>query len=165
MKAAYSRAASSRTCDPDPCAVRTSHRLQCCIEHSKTSLLMRCGRRESVAQINTRLPSVSADRSCAIRERMWLGGGVCAFAGHERREGLIVWKLFFQTPFPFFAISIIRYTTLAMRVVAAAASLLVGSTAASTLTPPVLPLIVRNPYLSTWLVSRCKNPSTSYKSD
>ncbi|KAK5125322.1 hypothetical protein LTR85_000431 [Meristemomyces frigidus] len=35
-------------------------------------------------------------------------------------------------------------------VVAAAASLL-SSTDASTLTPPVLPLIVRNPYLSTWL--------------
>lgn len=35
-------------------------------------------------------------------------------------------------------------------VLAAAASLL-SLVAASTLTPPVLPLIVRNPYLSTWL--------------
>lgn len=35
-------------------------------------------------------------------------------------------------------------------VVAAAASLL-SLTNASTLTPPVLPLVVRNPYLSTWL--------------
>jgi hypothetical protein len=32
-----------------------------------------------------------------------------------------------------------------------AALLLVGTATASTLTPPVLPLIVRNPYLSTWL--------------
>jgi hypothetical protein len=31
------------------------------------------------------------------------------------------------------------------------AALLAGFAEASTLTPPVLPLIVRNPYLSTWL--------------
>jgi len=36
-------------------------------------------------------------------------------------------------------------------VVVAAATSLVSSVAASTLNPPVLPLIVRNPYLSTWL--------------
>ncbi|EFX01409.1 glutaminase a [Grosmannia clavigera kw1407] len=35
---------------------------------------------------------------------------------------------------------------------------LVVIAAASTLTPPVLPLIVRNPYLSTWLSSARKNP-------
>lgn len=36
-------------------------------------------------------------------------------------------------------------------VVVASSALLVGVVEASTLTPPVLPLIVRNPYLSTWL--------------
>ena len=36
-------------------------------------------------------------------------------------------------------------------VIVAAATSLVSSAAASTLNPPVLPLIVRNPYLSTWL--------------
>ncbi|OCK75285.1 DUF1793-domain-containing protein [Lepidopterella palustris CBS 459.81] len=36
-------------------------------------------------------------------------------------------------------------------VAAAASALLAGVVEASTLTPPVLPLIVRNPYLSTWL--------------
>ncbi|KAK4541413.1 hypothetical protein LTR36_008014 [Oleoguttula mirabilis] len=38
-------------------------------------------------------------------------------------------------------------------VVAAAASLLTSFASASTLTPPVLPLIVRNPYLSAWLAN------------
>ena len=33
----------------------------------------------------------------------------------------------------------------------AASALLANAVEASTLTPPVLPLIVRNPYLSTWL--------------
>lgn len=37
--------------------------------------------------------------------------------------------------------------------VAIAASLLTSTTDASTLNPPVLPLIVRNPYLSTWLAN------------
>jgi len=36
-------------------------------------------------------------------------------------------------------------------VVVASSALLAGVVEASTLTPPVLPLIVRNPYLSTWL--------------
>lgn len=35
--------------------------------------------------------------------------------------------------------------------IAAASALVVGVVDASTLTPPVVPLIVRNPYLSTWL--------------
>lgn len=35
--------------------------------------------------------------------------------------------------------------------------LLVSTAVASTLTPPVLPLIVRNPYLSTWLAD-ARNP-------
>jgi len=43
-----------------------------------------------------------------------------------------------------------RSFTAAALAATGAASLL-GQTAASTLTPPVLPLIVRNPYLSTWL--------------
>jgi hypothetical protein len=38
--------------------------------------------------------------------------------------------------------------------VAAAASL----ASASTLTPPVLPLVVRNPYLSTWLADAREEP-------
>lgn len=41
---------------------------------------------------------------------------------------------------------------LCISLAAVAASLLSG-THASTLTPPVLPLIVRNPYLSTWLAN------------
>lgn len=41
--------------------------------------------------------------------------------------------------------------------VAAAASLLSFS-AASTLTPPILPLVVRNPYLSTWLANAREEP-------
>jgi hypothetical protein len=36
-------------------------------------------------------------------------------------------------------------------IVAVATALLASIADASTLTPPVLPLIVRNPYLSTWL--------------
>ncbi|KAK4507392.1 hypothetical protein PRZ48_001127 [Zasmidium cellare] len=42
--------------------------------------------------------------------------------------------------------------------IAAAASLLASLSAASTLTPPVLPLIVRNPYLSTWLADARDEP-------
>lgn len=41
---------------------------------------------------------------------------------------------------------------------AAATSLLASLGAASTLTPPVLPLIVRNPYLSTWLANARDEP-------
>lgn len=41
---------------------------------------------------------------------------------------------------------------------AAAAASLLSSTNASTLTPPVLPLIVRNPYLSTWLADAREVP-------
>lgn len=43
-------------------------------------------------------------------------------------------------------------------VIVAAASLLASFSAASTLTPPVLPLIVRNPYLSTWLANARDEP-------
>jgi hypothetical protein len=39
----------------------------------------------------------------------------------------------------------------ASAVVAVASAVLASLATASTLTPPVLPLIVRNPYLSTWL--------------
>ncbi|KAK3066375.1 hypothetical protein LTR53_017308 [Teratosphaeriaceae sp. CCFEE 6253] len=46
-------------------------------------------------------------------------------------------------------------------VTAAAASLL-SLTAASTLTPPVLPLFVRNPYLSTWLANAREEPWTRW---
>lgn len=43
--------------------------------------------------------------------------------------------------------------------VAAAGSVLLGRSAeASRLTPPVLPLIVRNPYLSAWLGDVRENP-------
>ncbi|KAI7244194.1 putative glutaminase [Hortaea werneckii] len=45
----------------------------------------------------------------------------------------------------------------ATTVLAVAASLL-SYTSASTLTPPVLPLIVRNPYLSTWLANAREEP-------
>ncbi|TKA66744.1 hypothetical protein B0A55_10237 [Friedmanniomyces simplex] len=45
---------------------------------------------------------------------------------------------------------------------AIAASLLISSTSASTLTPPVLPLIVRNPYLSTWLANAREEPWTAW---
>ncbi|TKA80641.1 hypothetical protein B0A55_01852, partial [Friedmanniomyces simplex] len=45
---------------------------------------------------------------------------------------------------------------------AVAASLLISSTSASTLTPPVLPLIVRNPYLSTWLANAREEPWTAW---
>ncbi|KAF2024939.1 DUF1793-domain-containing protein [Setomelanomma holmii] len=38
------------------------------------------------------------------------------------------------------------------------AALLAGAAQASTLTPPVLPLMVRNPYLSTWLQNARKEP-------
>ncbi|KAH0340985.1 putative glutaminase, partial [Aureobasidium melanogenum] len=44
-----------------------------------------------------------------------------------------------------------------LQIVAAVTSL-VSSVAASTLNPPVLPLIVRNPYLSTWLGNARDNP-------
>lgn len=46
---------------------------------------------------------------------------------------------------------------LSVAVLAAAVSQAVVSTA-STLTPPVLPLIVRNPYLSTWMGNARENP-------
>ena len=42
--------------------------------------------------------------------------------------------------------------------IAAAAASLLASAEASTLTPPVLPLIVRNPYLSTWLANAREEP-------
>ncbi|KAK5999898.1 hypothetical protein QM012_004986 [Aureobasidium pullulans] len=48
-----------------------------------------------------------------------------------------------------------------LQVVAALTSL-VSSTAASTLNPPVLPLIVRNPYLSTWLGNARDKPWTKW---
>lgn len=38
------------------------------------------------------------------------------------------------------------------------AALLAGVAGASTLQPPVLPLIVRNPYLSTWLQNARQEP-------
>lgn len=38
----------------------------------------------------------------------------------------------------------------------------INYSAASTLTPPVLPLIVRNPYLSTWLVNAREKPWKSW---
>ncbi|SMQ50156.1 unnamed protein product [Zymoseptoria tritici ST99CH_3D7] len=47
-------------------------------------------------------------------------------------------------------------------IAALAASLLVGSATASTLAPPVLPLIVRNPYLSTWLANARDEPWTEW---
>lgn len=43
-------------------------------------------------------------------------------------------------------------------VATAAAALLAGVAHGSTLTPPVLPLIVRNPYLSTWLGNAREEP-------
>lgn len=42
---------------------------------------------------------------------------------------------------------------LRISLVAAAAASFLAEAQASTLTPPVLPLIVRNPYLSTWLAN------------
>ncbi|KAM3419418.1 hypothetical protein BST61_g5346 [Cercospora zeina] len=45
---------------------------------------------------------------------------------------------------------------------ALAAALLGGLAAASTLTPPVLPLIVRNPYLSTWLANARDEPWSAW---
>jgi hypothetical protein len=42
--------------------------------------------------------------------------------------------------------------------IAAVAATLLGASYASTLTPPVLPLIVRNPYLSTWLGNARDDP-------
>ncbi|KAH9839669.1 glutaminase like protein [Teratosphaeria destructans] len=45
---------------------------------------------------------------------------------------------------------------------AVAASVLNGIATASTLTPPVLPLIVRNPYLSTWLANARDEPWKSW---
>ena len=47
-------------------------------------------------------------------------------------------------------------------VVVAAVTSLVSSVAASTLNPPVLPLIVRNPYLSTWLGNARDKPWTKW---
>ena len=47
--------------------------------------------------------------------------------------------------------------SLGSALVLTAASLL-GASYASTLTPPVLPLIVRNPYLSTWLGNARDDP-------
>lgn len=44
----------------------------------------------------------------------------------------------------------------------AVASALVTQAGASTLTPPVLPLIVRNPYLSTWLGDAREEPWKSW---
>ncbi|CAD0022857.1 unnamed protein product [Aureobasidium pullulans] len=46
--------------------------------------------------------------------------------------------------------------------VAVAVTSLVSSVAASTLTPPVLPLVVRNPYLSTWLGNARDKPWTKW---
>ena len=43
-------------------------------------------------------------------------------------------------------------------IVATALSVAIGLANASTLTPPVLPLIVRNPYLSTWLGNAREEP-------
>lgn len=43
-------------------------------------------------------------------------------------------------------------------VAAASPALLAGVAYASTLQPPVLPLIVRNPYLSTWLGNAREEP-------
>jgi hypothetical protein len=40
----------------------------------------------------------------------------------------------------------------------ASTALLAGVAEASSLTPPVLPLIVRNPYLSTWLGNAREEP-------
>ncbi|KAG9931933.1 glutaminase A, partial [Aureobasidium melanogenum] len=48
-----------------------------------------------------------------------------------------------------------------LQIVAAVTSL-VSSVAASTLNPPVLPLIVRNPYLSTWLGNARDKPWTKW---
>jgi hypothetical protein len=49
-----------------------------------------------------------------------------------------------------------------LQVVVAVATSLVSSVAASTLNPPVLPLIVRNPYLSTWLGNARDKPWTKW---
>lgn len=48
-----------------------------------------------------------------------------------------------------------------LQIVAAVTSL-VSLVAASTLNPPVLPLIVRNPYLSTWLGNARDKPWTKW---
>lgn len=45
---------------------------------------------------------------------------------------------------------------------ALAAATLVGQSAASKLHPPVLPLTVRNPYLSTWLQNAREEPWTRW---
>ena len=45
-----------------------------------------------------------------------------------------------------------------MRVFTFAAALLASVANASTLTPPLLPLVVRNPYLSTWLPNAREQP-------
>lgn len=50
----------------------------------------------------------------------------------------------------------------ALTAIVAAASLLNINTEASVLTPPVLPLIVRNPYLSTWLADAREEPWTKW---
>lgn len=49
-----------------------------------------------------------------------------------------------------------------LSVVVAAVTWLASSVAASTLNPPVLPLIVRNPYLSTWLGNARDKPWTKW---
>ena len=43
-----------------------------------------------------------------------------------------------------------------------ATALLASAVEASTLRPPVLPLIVRNPYLSTWLQNAREEPWTKW---
>jgi len=45
-----------------------------------------------------------------------------------------------------------------LAVVATVATLLSGVSRASTLQPPVLPLVVRSPYLSTWLQNARDEP-------
>ena len=49
-----------------------------------------------------------------------------------------------------------------LNLVAVAAASLVSSVVASSLNPPVLPLIVRNPYLSTWLGNAREEPWTRW---
>jgi hypothetical protein len=49
-----------------------------------------------------------------------------------------------------------------LQVVVAVVTSLVSSVTASTLNPPVLPLIVRNPYLSTWLGNARDKPWTKW---
>lgn len=51
-----------------------------------------------------------------------------------------------------------------LSLVSAVTALLAATTsaAASSLTPPILPLIVRNPYLSTWLANAREEPWTRW---